>query len=35
VLDVQEGMTTDEIDHLVHEEIIKRGAYPAPLQYKG
>jgi methionyl aminopeptidase len=29
------GMTTDEIDHIVHEDTIRRGAYPSPLNYKG
>lgn len=27
------GVTTDEIDAVVHEETIKRGAYPSPLNY--
>jgi len=27
------GVTTDEIDALVHEECIKRGGYPSPLNY--
>ena len=27
------GVTTDEIDRLAHEEIIKHGAYPTPLNY--
>ncbi|HVU71631.1 MAG TPA: type I methionyl aminopeptidase [Mycobacteriales bacterium] len=27
------GMTTDEIDRIVHEETIKRGGYPSPLLY--
>eukprot|EP01132_Coremiostelium_polycephalum_P000495 gene495-623_t len=31
---VKVGITTDEIDRLVHEEIIKRGAYPSTLGYK-
>lgn len=30
---VKPGMTTDDIDSVVHEEIIKRGAYPSPLNY--
>lgn len=29
------GMTTDEINAIVHEDTIRRGAYPAPLNYKG
>ncbi|KAL7577785.1 hypothetical protein ACA910_010541 [Epithemia clementina (nom. ined.)] len=29
------GVTTDAIDELVHAEIIKRGAYPSPLNYHG
>lgn len=29
----QVGQTTDEIDRLVHEEIVRRGAYPSPLNY--
>lgn len=29
------GMTTDEIDRLAHEEILKHGAYPSPLNYFG
>ena len=29
------GMTTDEIDALVHEDTIRRGARPAPLNYNG
>lgn len=32
---VDVGVTTDEIDRLVHEEAIKRGAYPSPLNYRG
>jgi len=32
---VRVGITTDEIDTLVHEETIKRGAYPSPLNYRG
>jgi methionyl aminopeptidase len=27
------GVTTDEIDRLTHEEIVKNGAYPTPLNY--
>uniref|UniRef100_A0A7S2WP08 Methionine aminopeptidase n=1 Tax=Rhizochromulina marina TaxID=1034831 RepID=A0A7S2WP08_9STRA len=29
------GKTTDEIDAEVHEAIVARGAYPAPLNYRG
>jgi methionyl aminopeptidase len=29
------GMTTDEIDRIVHEDTIKRGGWPAPLNYHG
>jgi hypothetical protein len=32
---VRVGMSTDEIDQLVHEETVKRGAYPSPLNYFG
>src|SRR6478735_1328403 len=28
-------MTTDEINTLVHEDTIRRGAYPSPLNYRG
>jgi methionyl aminopeptidase len=27
------GITCDEIDKIIHDEIIKRGAYPSPLNY--
>ncbi|THH06771.1 hypothetical protein EW145_g3858 [Phellinidium pouzarii] len=30
---VKPGITTDEIDEIVHEETIKRNAYPSPLNY--
>ena len=30
---IKVGVTTDELDEIVHEETIKRGAYPSPLQY--
>jgi len=30
---VEIGITTDEIDTLTHNEIIKNGAYPTPLNY--
>ena len=29
------GMTTDEIDRFVHEDTVRRGARPAPLNYHG
>lgn len=29
------GMTTDEIDFIVHQETIKHNAYPSPLRYGG
>ncbi len=29
------GMTTDDIDKLVHDDTVARDAYPAPLNYKG
>ena len=29
------GMTTDELDALVHDVIVERGAYPSPLGYAG
>ncbi|ATB29347.1 type I methionyl aminopeptidase [Melittangium boletus] len=29
------GITTDEIDAIAHEEYIKRGGYPSPLNYHG
>src|SRR5690606_8521501 len=32
---VAPGVTTDELDALCHEEIIKRGGYPSPLNYGG
>lgn len=32
---VRVGISTDEIDEIVHNECIKRGAYPSPLKYKG
>ena len=32
---VRPGMTTDEIDKLVHKETIARNAYPSPLNYHG
>jgi len=32
---VKPGVTTDEIDTVVHEAIIEAGAYPSPLNYHG
>lgn len=32
---VAPGVTTDELDALAHEECIKRGGYPSPLNYHG
>lgn len=32
---IKVGMTTDEIDMIVHGETVKRGAYPSPLNYHG
>ena len=32
---VQAGVTTDELDVIVHEECIARGGYPSPLGYRG
>lgn len=32
---VQPGVTTDQIDAIVHEACIARGAYPSPLNYRG
>ncbi len=29
------GMTSDEIDRIVHDETVARGAYPSPLNYRG
>ncbi|RLN26592.1 hypothetical protein BBO99_00005425 [Phytophthora kernoviae] len=29
------GVPTEEVDRIVHEEIIRRGAYPSPLNYGG
>ena len=28
------GVTTDKLDEIVHNEIIRRGAYPSPLNYR-
>jgi len=32
---IQVGITTDEIDNIIHQETLKRGAYPSPLNYHG
>src|ERR1700729_3020409 len=32
---IRAGMTTEDINTLVHEDTIRRGAYPAPLNYHG
>ncbi len=32
---IRAGITTDEIDRFVHEDTVRRGAYPAPLNYHG
>lgn len=32
---VRPGITTDELDRLVHAETVRRGAYPSPLNYEG
>jgi methionyl aminopeptidase len=32
---IRAGMTTDEINALVHEDTLKRGGWPAPLNYRG
>lgn len=32
---VEPGVTTDRIDQIVHDETIRRGAYPSPLNYRG
>ncbi|KAF9585710.1 Methionine aminopeptidase 1 [Lunasporangiospora selenospora] len=32
---VRVGVTTDEIDRVIHEATIERGAYPSPLNYNG
>ena len=31
---IRAGMTTEEINTLVHEDTVRRGAFPAPLNYK-
>ena len=32
---VRPGITTDELDAIVHDACIERGAYPSPLNYRG
>jgi methionyl aminopeptidase len=32
---IRPGMTTDEINQFVHEDTLKRGGYPSPLNYHG
>jgi methionyl aminopeptidase len=32
---IRPGMTTEDIDRIVHEDTIRRGAVPSPLNYKG
>ncbi len=32
---IRPGMTTEEIDRIVHDDTVRRDAYPAPLNYKG
>lgn len=32
---IEPGMTTDELDRIVHSETLKRRAYPSPLNYHG
>jgi len=32
---IQPGVTTEEIDRIVHEATIARNAYPSPLNYNG
>ncbi len=32
---IRAGMTTDDINTFVHDDTLKRGAYPSPLNYKG
>ena len=34
-LALKPGITTEEIDRLTHEEIVKHGAYPSPINYRG
>jgi methionyl aminopeptidase len=32
---IKAGVTTNDIDHWVHEYTVERGGYPAPLNYEG
>jgi len=32
---IRPGMTTEEINTLVHQDTVRRGAYPSPLNYQG
>jgi methionyl aminopeptidase len=32
---VRPGITTDELDAIAHEECVRRGGYPSPLNYQG
>jgi methionyl aminopeptidase len=32
---IRPGMTTEEINTIVHEDTVRRGGFPAPLNYKG
>ena len=32
---VKPGITTDELDAIAHEECVRRGGYPSPLNYQG
>lgn len=32
---VKPGISTDEIDEIVHNATIERGGYPSPLNYRG
>ena len=32
---IRPGVTTDELDAICHEETIRGGAYPSPLNYRG
>jgi len=33
--EIRSGMTTEDIDRIVHEDTLRQGARPAPLNYKG
>ena len=32
---VTPGITTDKLDQIAHDEIVRLGAYPSPLNYRG